>query len=182
MKVGTVVVLHDHVSLPSLTSMNPLIGPNNDGLGPRFPPMSDAYDFELRKAAFRASHKIGLPRGTLKEGTYAWVAGPTYETKAEQRFLRNAMGADVVGMSTVPEVIAARWLGIRVLVLSLVTNIVANKPYPSAEAAVEAELDPNAPPFVIDEDEPANHQEVLDASAARANDMRSLVEQLVNDL
>lgn len=95
--------------------MNPLIGPNDDALGPRFPPMSDAYDFELRKAAFRAAHKIGLPKGTLTEGTYAWVSGPTYETKAEQGFLRNAMGADVVGMSTVPEVIMARYLGIRVL-------------------------------------------------------------------
>ena len=66
--------------------------------------------------------------------------------------------------------------------LSLVTNIVANKPYPSAEAAVAAELDPAAPAFVMDEDEPANHQEVLDASAARANDMRALVEELVDKL
>jgi len=95
--------------------MNPLIGPNDDTLGPRFPPMSDAYDFKLRKAAFRAAHATGLPKGSLTEGTYAWVSGPTYETKAEQRFLRSAMGADVVGMSTVPEVIAARYLGLRVL-------------------------------------------------------------------
>ncbi|GAA5961647.1 hypothetical protein JCM21900_004627, partial [Sporobolomyces salmonicolor] len=105
--VGTVVAVLDHMSLPSLTSMNPLIGQNRETLGPRFPPMSDAYDFDLRKEAFRASKELNWAKGTLREGVYAWVAGPSYETRAEQRFLR-AAGADAVGMSTVPEVIAAR--------------------------------------------------------------------------
>ncbi|ORY62708.1 nucleoside phosphorylase domain-containing protein [Leucosporidium creatinivorum] len=185
-EVGTIVALQDHISLPSLTSMNPLIGRNRDTLGPRFPPMSDAYDFDLRLAAFRAAKALGFKKGTLKEGVYAWVAGPTYETKAEQRFLR-AAGADVVGMSTVPEVIAARHAGVRVLVLSLVTNIVVNAPYRSAEAAFEAEERGEKGPLSDlksggKEEEVASHQEVLDVSAKRADDIRALVEKIVDGL
>ena len=86
-------------------------------------PLSDAYARPLRLAAFRAAHDLGLQRSALAEGTYAWVSGPTYETRGEARLLASA-GATVVGMSTVPEVVAARDEGIRVLVLSLVTNLV----------------------------------------------------------
>ncbi|GAA6043572.1 hypothetical protein JCM8097_005259 [Rhodosporidiobolus ruineniae] len=187
--VGTIMPIVDHISLPSLTSWNPLIGQNRETLGPRFPPMSDAYDFPLRRLAFLAAHDLALPRGTLKEGIYAWVAGPTYETRAEQRFLR-AAGADVVGMSTVPEVIAARHAGLRVLVLSLVTNIVVNHPYEYAEKAVEAELAGQGQEGAAREkrrevekkEEVANHQEVLDVSARRADDIRALVERIVERL
>ncbi|SCV73550.1 BQ2448_7476 [Microbotryum intermedium] len=199
MEVGTIIALQDHISLPSLTSMNPLIGRNRDALGPRFPPMSDAYDFELRKTAFRAAKTLGFKKGTLKEGIYAWVAGPTYETRAEQRFLR-AAGADVVGMSTIPEVIAARHAGVRVLVLSLVTNIVVNDAYRSAEAEVEAESSSTG---VVKPDGGsegteqvvASHQEdtdskdvlrfrlqVLDVSSKRADDIRALVENIIDGL
>ncbi|GAA5920115.1 hypothetical protein JCM6882_002637, partial [Rhodosporidiobolus microsporus] len=186
-QVGAIMPIVDHISLPSLTSWNPLIGANRETLGPRFPPMSDAYDFPLRRLAFLAAHDLALPRGTLKEGVYAWVAGPTYETRAEQRFLR-AAGADVVGMSTVPEVIAARHAGLRVLVLSLVTNIVVSSPYQYAEAAVEAELAGKGAEMdvahkagekVLEQEEVASHQEVLDVSAKRADDIRALVERIV---
>ncbi|GAA5986090.1 hypothetical protein JCM5350_004428 [Sporobolomyces pararoseus] len=177
-KVGTILAILDHISLPSMTSMNPLIGQNRETLGPRFPPMSDAYDFELRKHAFRASRELGFEKGVLKEGVYAWVAGPTYETKAEQRFLR-AAGADAVGMSTVPEVIAARHAGMKVLVLSLVTNIVVATPYRYAEDAIDAEVKGTSAQEEEKEDEVANHQEVLDASAKRADDMRALVEKII---
>ncbi|GAA5923047.1 hypothetical protein JCM3775_006235 [Rhodotorula graminis] len=183
-EVGTVVALVDHVSLPSLTSWNPLIGANRDALGPRFPPLSDAYDFELRLEAFRALHDLGLPPDSLKEGVYAWVAGPSYETRAEQRFLK-AAGADCVGMSTVPEVIAARHAGLRVLVLSLVTNMVVATPYRYAGvvAAAEREGDSTvkkaAEQIAHAQDDVANHQEVLDVSARRANDIRALVERIV---
>ncbi|GAA5825202.1 hypothetical protein JCM11251_006141 [Rhodosporidiobolus azoricus] len=185
--VGTIMPIVDHISLPSLTSWNPLIGANRETLGPRFPPMSDAYDFPLRRLAYLAAHDLQLPKGTLKEGVYAWVAGPTYETRAEQRFLR-AAGADVVGMSTVPEVIAARHAGLRVLVLSLVTNIVASAPYEYAEEAVEAELAGKKEEFAKAQEakrkseakeEVASHQEVLDVSAKRADDIRALVERIV---
>ena len=86
-------------------------------------PLSDAYSRALRLAAFRAAHDLELPREALAEGTYAWVSGPTYETRGEAKLLAGA-GACVVGMSTVPEVVAARDEGMRVLVLSLVTNMV----------------------------------------------------------
>ena len=86
--------------------LNPLLGPVLAApFDTRFVPLSKAYSFSLRKEAFRAAHGLGFPRETLAEGTYAWVSGPTYETPAEGRFLR-AAGADVVGMSTIPEVVS----------------------------------------------------------------------------
>jgi len=173
---GTIVALRDHVSLASLTSWNPLIGPNDSSLGPRFPPMSDAYDFELRKNAFIASSKLSFPSSALTEGTYAWVAGPSYESSAEGKFLKSA-GADVVGMSTIPEVIAARHMGIRVLVLSLVTNSVISAPYRDARAAAEAEL--AGKPIEEPELEKASHEEVLEMSMKKAEDMKRLVEKIV---
>jgi purine-nucleoside phosphorylase len=103
----------------------------------RFLPLSDAYSPALRRLAFLASHQLSLPSDALAEGTYAWVSGPTYETPAEGRFLRNA-GADVVGMSTVPEVVAAREEGMRVVVLSLVTNAVV---IPSKDRSIKEEVE-----------------------------------------
>ncbi|KAM0747979.1 hypothetical protein T439DRAFT_328641 [Meredithblackwellia eburnea MCA 4105] len=174
--VGTVVAVLDHLGLPSLTSWNPLIGKNDDTLGPRFPPMSDAYDYPLRVSAFKAAKELGWTKGQLTEGVYAWVAGPTYETKAEQRFLK-AAGADVVGMSTVPEVIAARHCGLRILVLSLITNLVLSSPYKLAEDEVYGDGSPSKE--VVEEEVAASHEEVLDASNARADDVRGLVERIV---
>jgi len=113
----------DHIALPLLTGLNPLRGPVSRAGAKRFIPMSDAYSRHLRLAAFRAAHAIDLGRSALAEGTYAWVTGPTYETRGEAALLA-AAGASVVGMSTVPEVVAARDEGVRVLVLSLVTNMV----------------------------------------------------------
>ncbi|KIM74060.1 hypothetical protein PILCRDRAFT_80420, partial [Piloderma croceum F 1598] len=106
----------------------------------RFLPLSNAYCPRLRRFAFLASHHLSFPSDALAEGTYAWVSGPTYETPAEGRFLRNA-GADVVGMSTVPEVVAAKEEGMNVIVLSLVTNaVVIPEKYRSIKEEVEAEV------------------------------------------
>jgi purine-nucleoside phosphorylase len=136
----TVVVIQDHLALPALTGMNPLLGPQPSPSYPRFLPLSDAYSPALRRLAFLASHHLSFDRSVLAEGTYAWVSGPTYETPAEGRFLRHS-GADVVGMSTVPEVIAAREEGLNVLVLSLVTNfVVIPDKYRSIREEVEAEV------------------------------------------
>lgn len=136
----TVVVIQDHLALPNLTGMNPLLGTQFDTSYPRFIPLSDAYSPALRRLAFLASHDLSLSSDALAEGVYAWVSGPTYETPAEGRFLRNA-GADVVGMSTVPEVVAAREVGLNVMVLSLVTNPVAiPDKYRSMREEVEAEV------------------------------------------
>lgn len=176
LKPGTIVALRDHLSLCSLTSWNPLIGPNDPSAGPRFPAMSDAYDFELRKNAFIASSKLGFSDDALVEGNYVWVAGPSYETTAECKFLR-AAGADVVGMSTVPEVIAARHMGIRVLVLSLVTNSVILAPYRDARAAAQGEI--AGKPIKEPKPEIANHEEVLEMSKAKADDMKKLVKTII---
>ena len=100
---------------------NPLIGPNIDELGPRFPDMSKAYDPELIAKAHACAAELGL---TLRDGVYIWFSGPSYETPAEIRAAR-ILGADAVGMSTVPEVIAARHCGIRVLGITCITNMAA---------------------------------------------------------
>ena len=115
---GALVVLRDHINL---MGANPLIGANDDRLGIRHPDMTDAYNADFRRFALEESAQLGR---TLHEGVYAAVAGPSFETPAEIRFLRT-IGADLVGMSTVPEVIAARHMGIEVLAISCVTNMAA---------------------------------------------------------
>jgi len=112
-KPGDLVLISDHINL---MGVNPLTGANDEKLGPRFPDMSEAYSREYREIAKKA--------GVLKEGVYAALPGPSYETPAEIRYLRT-IGADLVGMSTVPEVIAASHMGIKVLGISCVTNMAA---------------------------------------------------------
>jgi purine-nucleoside phosphorylase len=112
---GDLVLIRDHLAVPALAGQHPLVPP----AGPvHFFSLRDAYDPELRFALRKAAAAQGI---LLREGTYAWVSGPTYETPTELRWLRLA-GADLVGMSTVPEVIMARALGLRVVALSVVTN------------------------------------------------------------
>jgi purine-nucleoside phosphorylase len=115
---GGLVLISDHINLQG---SNPLVGPNDDSLGPRFPDMSVAYSRRLRAVAREVGSALGI---RLAEGVYAAVTGPSYETPAEIRYLRT-IGADVVGMSTVPEVIVANHMGIRVLGISCVTNMAA---------------------------------------------------------
>ena len=115
---GALVVLRDHINLQG---QNPLIGPNDDRFGVRFPDMTYAYNQEFRRFAREESEAVG---GDVYEGVYAAMSGPSFETPAEIRFLRT-IGADLVGMSTVPEVIAARHMGVEVLAISCVTNMAA---------------------------------------------------------
>jgi len=115
---GDLVVLEDHLNL---TGQNPLIGANDDRIGPRFPDMTTTYTPELRKLAVEVGRDLGLK---LKQGVYAGLQGPSYETPAEILML-GRMGADIVGMSTVCEVIAARHMGMKVLGISCVTNLAA---------------------------------------------------------
>ena len=114
---GDLMLITDHLNL---MGDNPLCGPNY-GQGPRFPDLSQAYDLELQRAAREAASAAGV---TLREGVYAAMLGPSYETPAEIRMLRT-LGADAVGMSTVPEVIALRHLGVRVGAMSCITNLAA---------------------------------------------------------
>jgi len=117
-KPGDLVLISDHINL---LGVNPLSGPNDDSLGPRFPDMSEAYSREYRAVAKAAAGELGF---TMQEGVYAALPGPSYETPAEIRYLRN-IGADLVGMSTVPETIAANHMGLKVLAISCVTNMAA---------------------------------------------------------
>ena len=145
---GQLVVIEDHINLAFL---NPLVGPVVGG-DIRFPDMSDPYDRELRKAI----HEIALAQGlTLEDGVYGWLSGPSYETPAEVRMLER-FGIDMVGMSTVPEVIVARALGMRVLGISCVTN---------AAAGLSST--------------PIDHQHVLEATAGAATAFESLIEAFV---
>lgn len=146
---GTLVAVSDHLNLQGAS---PLVGPNDDELGPRFPDMSDAYDPAYRAVAQEAAERLGIPLG---EGVYAAWLGPAFETPAEIRMLRT-LGADLVGMSTVPEVLAARHMGIRCLALSCVTNAAAG---------------------VLPE--PIDHERVLEIGARAAGDLVALLREVV---
>ncbi len=131
---GDLVRIVDHLNL---SGQNPLTGENDDRLGLRFPDLSDAYDPRLGALLDEVARERGV---ALRTGVYACMAGPSYETPAEVRMLR-ALGADVVGMSTVPEVIAARHMGVPVVAVSVVTNLaagLARKPLSHAEVAETA--------------------------------------------
>jgi purine-nucleoside phosphorylase len=142
---GMQVFLTDHINLQG---MNPLTGPNDDSLGPRFPDMSEAYDRELLALARQTARELGMETG---EGVYAAMLGPSFETPAEIRYLRT-IGADLAGMSTVAEVIAARHMGMRVLAISTVTNMAAG---------MQARL---------------SHEEVLETGKASAAELKRFLE------
>ena len=151
-ETGSIVVLSDHINLQG---ENALVGDWGRWRGPTFPDMVDAYDPELRALAAATARAVGF---TVREGVYAGMLGPNYETPAEVRMLA-AMGATVVGMSTVQEVLAARQMGLRIMALSLVTNTAAGL-----------------------SDRPLSHQEVLEAGdAARAN-LAELLQRIVSRL
>jgi purine-nucleoside phosphorylase len=144
-KQGALVVITDHINLQD---DNPLIGPNDDRFGPRFPDMTQAYWKPYRELALQAAQKLGK---TVYQGVYAALLGPSYETPAEIRYLR-AIGADLVGMSTVPEVIAARHMGVKILAISCVTNMAAG---------------------ILDQ--PINHEEVLETGERVKGDFVALL-------
>jgi xanthosine phosphorylase len=113
---GSLMAITDHINM---LGINPLTGPNDDAIGPRFPSLRDAYDPELRGILHAAAGDLGIP---LAEGVYLATAGPSFETPAEIRAFRT-LGADAVGMSTIPEVILARHAGLRVVAVSAITNL-----------------------------------------------------------
>ena len=123
-QVGDLMLIRDHINLPGMVGLNPLIGPNDSAFGPRFPDMTNAYDPELRAIARQVAEQEGLP---LHEGIYVMLGGPSFETPAEIHFLRS-IGADSVGMSTVPEVTVARHCSLRILGISGITNVSISDP------------------------------------------------------
>jgi purine-nucleoside phosphorylase len=149
---GALVAITDHLNLQG---QNPLLGPNDDRLGPRFPDLTQAYWKPYREMALNAAKKLGR---NLHQGVYAALLGPSYETPAEIRYLRT-IGADLVGMSTVPEVIAARHMGLKVLAISCVTNMAAG---------------------ILDQ--PLNHQEVLETAERVRGDFVALLRSVIAEI
>ena len=149
---GTLMIMRDHINL---TGRNPLIGPNADEIGPRFPDMTEAWSPRLRAALKTAAAAEGVD---MREGVYVGLSGPTYETPAEVRMLA-ALGGDAVGMSTVLECIAARWAGLEVCGVSLVTN--AGAGYTGA---------------------PLTHEEVLEAGTSAGPRLAKVIRRFVEDL
>jgi purine-nucleoside phosphorylase len=151
-RAGTLMVIGDHLNL---TGRTPLIGPNDDAVGPRFLDITEAWDRELRERLHQAAADQSVP---ITEGIYAGLLGPTYETPAEVRML-GILGADAVGMSTVMEALAARWAGMRVCGVSLITN-------PGAG------LSPT----------PLTHEEVLEVAAEAGPRLATVIRRFVADL
>merc|ERR1719331_1804440 len=149
----------DHISVPCLAGFHPLAGPNDDALGARFIPTSNAYTKEMKDLVTKSAAKLGFDF-IQPGGCYAMVSGPTYESTTEAKWLR-ALGVDSVGMSTVPEIIAAHHCGMKIVGLSLITNKVV---------------------MPGDKGPAASHAEVLEETGKRAEQMQSLVKQIVHEL
>ncbi|SHE30544.1 purine-nucleoside phosphorylase [Tissierella praeacuta DSM 18095] len=149
---GDLMIINDHINF---SGQNPLIGENLKEFGPRFVDMSKAYNREYIKIAKKTGEKLGL---NLKDGVYMWFTGPTYETPAEVKLARN-LGADAVGMSTVPEVIVANHQGIKVLGISCITNMASG---------------------ILDQ--PLNHEEVIETSMKVKDNFEKLLIEIINNI
>lgn len=154
-ELGDLMIINDHINLPGICGVNPLIGPNEEALGPRFPDMSAPYSQRLIDLSQAAAKNLDL---TLREGVYIMVTGPNLETKAEYRMLRN-LGADVVGMSTLPEVVAARHLGLEVAAFSIATDM-----------------------CIADELEEANIEQIIKTASEAEPKMTALVSKLIGTM
>lgn len=148
-KVGDLMIIEDHINLMGI---NPLIGPNDEKEGPRFPDMSEPYDPSLRKKAKEIGSRLGYD---CHSGVYASVTGPTFETKAEYKYIR-IIGADCVGMSTVPEVIVARHMNLPVFAMSVITDLGGN-----------------------DQVQPITHEEVLHVAGIAGQKLTEIFAELI---
>ncbi len=157
MRPGDLMLITDHLNLIGMAGLSPLRGPNDPSFGPRFPDMSEAYDAGLRQLALRAAAEQNIG---LHQGVYVCLAGPSFETPADLRFLRK-IGADAVGMSTVPEVTVARHGGLRVLGLSGISNV--------------AVIEPGSVP-------PTTHEEVLQAGQVIVPKLTALIRGVLKAL
>jgi purine-nucleoside phosphorylase len=156
-KVGDIMMLNDHINFPGLAGHNPLLGVNDDTIGPRFVGLAQAYDRELRVKARAIAKANNLP---MHEGVYVAVSGPAFETPAEIRMFQT-IGANAVGMSTVHEVLVARHMGIRVMAFSGITNVAINE---------------------VDSDFETNHEEVLEAGKLLVPRLTTLLKALLKDM
>jgi purine-nucleoside phosphorylase len=178
--VGDFMIFSDHVNLAGFAGVSGLVGKNLEEFGPRFPPASYSYDFDMRVLAAKAAYSLNLQE-TVREGVYCFVSGPSFETRAEARFLRDYVGADAVGMSTIPEVIVAKHAGIDVLGLSLITNKVSTGHGRSAINVARSSL--GLEKEIVSHDDElilANHLEVLETSKARSVAFVSFVKKVIS--
>lgn len=157
--VGDIMIIKDHFNMPGFAAVNPLVGPNDDRFGPRFPPASQSYSYRLRQLVKAKAAELNMT-DFIREGVYCFLGGPSFETVTECRFLRSA-GVDGTGMSTVPEVLVATHCGMEVCGISLITN----------KCVME-----------YDSKQVANHEEVLQTGIARAKDMQQLIYSVVGSL
>lgn len=156
--VGDIAIISDHIGIPIIAGHSPLMGENDDLMGPRFPAMSDAYNPALSDMLRECAKELNLSRVVRQHATYCFVAGPAYESIAESKFLRS-IGGDTVGMSTIPEVIVAKHCGMAIVGLSLVTNKVVTS---------------------SEESNHASHEEVLESVKLSGKNVESLVRLFVS--
>jgi len=149
-QMGDLMLINDHINIPGMTGQNPLMGPNDNSLGPRFLGMAQTYDRQLREIAKQVAEKESIP---LHEGVYTGLSGPAFETPAEIRMLR-VIGTDAVGMSTVHEVLVARHVGMRVMACSGITNVTIDQ---------------------VDTDRETDHEEVIEAGKVLVPRLTTLV-------
>jgi len=149
------MVLKDHINLPGFACQHPLRGPSDEQFGPRFFPTNDLYNKEYRDIAKQVARSLNLD-GIVRQGVYAMVGGPNYETVAELKMLK-ALGVDSVGLSTLPETIIAHHCGMKVFACSLITNMCVVE-YNTVET---------------------NHEEVIETGKKRANDMKDFIAKMV---
>ncbi len=161
LKVGDIMVVEDHINLLGMAGLSPLRGENLSAFGTRFPAMTQPYHGRSFEIVCEAARQVGLLPDSIKRGIYVGVGGPSYETRAELRFLAS-IGGSCVGMSTVSEVIVANHVGISVIALSLITNVGVSSPGALLEGAL-----------------PPTHEEVLQAGALMASAVESLVAHVV---
>jgi purine-nucleoside phosphorylase len=154
-RAGDLMLITDQINLVGMAGLNPLRGPNDDALGPRFPDMTDAYDRELQALTRTVAREMQI---AVREGVYLMLAGPSFESPADIRFVR-MIGGDAVGMSTVPEVIVANHMGVKVLGISCITNMAAG---------------------ILDQ--PLNHEEVIETANRVKQDFKNLVKTIIKKI
>lgn len=164
--VGDIMIVNDHINLPGMVGANPLFGPNDERFGPRFPPTTYTYDNAMIDLAKDVANDLDIHG--IREGVYCFQTGPQYETSAEARLL-SLLGADAVGMSTVPEALAAVHMDMKVLCISLVTNIIVRQKELIKDNKVTRKLT-------------ASHEEVLETGKKRAIDVQRLVSHIIERL
>ncbi|OMJ18470.1 Purine nucleoside phosphorylase [Smittium culicis] len=184
--VGDIMLINDHLSIPGIAGTNALIGPNIEQFGTRFPAVSDVYTPRLRilaaEAYLRNPKLASNTKNNLREGVYGWVIGPSFETRVECRALLT-LGCDAVGMSTVPEAVIAKHLGMEVLAFSLITNEAVISKEPSSIELAKARINGDSATETSKSNEVfANHAEVMEVANERANDLMTLVGDFVGML